>query len=274
MVGRRVVRQLDHIFASIDDPSGPFDALTTLGFPPAWPVVETSALTSGGLFLANLRIEFVYFEGDVFNRAGAPLTFTGLAFEPEPLDQAVVEMDQRGLEHTDLYSQGSFTNCFITNISSSFYTFLCEYHLEEHPWTDPIEGRGPGGGGIGSVAERWDYYRGLIDAGQNGPLGVVAAKELTIGTSDLATASKQWQRLLDPVAADPGGAWQVGKGPAIRLVEQASDGILDLKLSVTSLERAASHLEQVGALKESGDAELVIDADAAWGLSLRLVQEV
>lgn len=272
-MGRPIVRQLDHIFASIADPRGPFDAFTKLGFPPAWPVVETPTFKSGGLFLANLKIEFAYFEGDVFNREGAPLAFTGLAFEPEPLDQAVPELDRRGLDHTDLYHLGSWTNCFITNISPSFYTFLCEYHLEKYPWTDLIEGRNPAGAGIRSVAERWDYYRGLIDAGQNGALGVVAAKEVTIGTSDLATANRQWQLLLEPVKPDSRGAWQVGNGPAIRLVEHASDAILDLKLSVTSLERAAKHLEHLSALKESGEAELVIDADAVWGLDLRLVQE-
>lgn len=234
---------------------------------------ETSAFTSGGFFLANLKIEFTHFEGDVFHREAAPLAFTGLAFEPEPLDHAVAELDARQIEHTELYPLGSFTNCFVTKLSPSFYVFLCEYHLEKYPWTDPLEGRGREAGDIRSVAERWGYYRRLIEAGDNGPLGVVAAKELTIGTSDLSGATKQWQRLLDPVESDSSGRWHLGKGPVIRLVEHSSDGVLSLKLSVSSLQEASKHLEKVGALGNASETEVAIDPDAAWGLNLRLVPE-
>jgi hypothetical protein len=47
---------------------------------------------------------------------------------------------------------------------------------------------------------------------------VESMSEIVLGTSDVAAMRPRWQRLLDPARPTRAGAWQVGAGPAIRIV--------------------------------------------------------
>lgn len=265
------MRQLDHIFASVADPRGPFNALAELGFPVAWPVTETRAITSGGFFLSNLEIEFAFFEGDVFHAESAPLRFTGLAFEPLPLARALPLLNQRGIQHRPPVDLGSFSNCFITHRFPSFYVFLCERRYKTHPWNDPVEDRRlktmrP----VANAAGRWEYYRGLIESGTKGPLGLVSAKQLLVGAPDISDASARWEPVLGQSTKDE-PTWLLPPGPSIRLVEHPVETVLGLEISVESLDAAKEFLSTKGCLGEVAPSEVRIDPEAVWGVDLRLV---
>ena len=57
----------------------------------------------------------------------------------------------------------------------------------------------------------------LVNTG-GGPLGVVDVKEVIIGAIDVEAARRLWQKRLDPVPSATSNMWQIGSGPAVRLV--------------------------------------------------------
>jgi hypothetical protein len=131
------------------------------------------------------------------------------------------------------------------------FCFLCEFHS-----FDVAAGR--------KVAEQELARRG------GGPLGLVRTRELVVTARDAASEQERWQRLLDPVRPSQPGRWEVGDGPALRLVEGPVDGIRTTVWEVRSLDRAADWLRAQGWLGERRDGELSIAAEPLQGLDVRL----
>ena len=77
-----------------------------------------------------------------------------------------------------------------------------------------------------------------------GPLGVEDVKEVIVGVSDLEAARSLWQRLLDPAPISGSSSWQVGDGPAIRLVQAKDNTAQGLVIRFTSLQRAKAFLQE------------------------------
>ena len=105
----------------------------------------------------------------------------------------------------------------------------------------------------------------LADAG-GGALGLNRVREVVLAARDLERERRAWQRLLDPTEPGPDGAWHLGDGPSIRLIEDETDRIARLVCEVASLERAREFLEREDLLGE-------VTASAV-GLSLAALQEV
>ena len=111
--------------------------------------------------------------------------------------------------------------------------------------------------------------RQLVEAG-GGPLGVVEIKELIIGATDLDTARRLWQRLLNPTPASTSDTWQIGNGPAIRLVSDSENRVQTLVIRVASLERAQAFLRAKQLLGADREGQPTIDPSKIGGLHIRL----
>ena len=104
-----------------------------------------------------------------------------------------------------------------------------------------------------------------------GPLGVEAVKEVVIGVTDLERARGLWQKLLDPTPSSGSNSWQVGSGPAIRLVRAEENTVRELVISVASLPRAKAFLREKGLLGFESEEEATIDPSKIYGLNIRVV---
>jgi hypothetical protein len=133
----------------------------------------------------------------------------------------------------------------------SGWPFLCEYHR-----LDIGAGRTVASDELQRVA--------------GGPLGVTGVDEIVLGVADLESERQHWTDLLMPLAADAEDRWHFRDGPAIRL-EQSADGPRQrVVLAVSSLGRAAAHLEKNGLEAERADAQIRLDPARLSGLDLRL----
>jgi hypothetical protein len=103
-----------------------------------------------------------------------------------------------------------------------------------------------------------------------GPLGLVRTRGIRVSARDLAAEEQRWQRLLDPVRPTESCRWELGDGPAIRLVEGADDGIQTVVWEVGSLGRAGDWLRAEGWLGEEREGEISIAAEPLQGLDVRL----
>jgi hypothetical protein len=110
----------------------------------------------------------------------------------------------------------------------------------------------------------------LLDSGA-GPLGVVDVKEIVIGVVDLEAARRLRQRLLDPTPSAPSNTWQIGSGPAVRLVPADENRIQALLIRVASLARARTSLRERQLLGVDSAGQVSIDPSKVGGLELRLV---
>ena len=103
-----------------------------------------------------------------------------------------------------------------------------------------------------------------------GPLGVIAVDEIVVGASDLGLEKARWEALLSPTPRIAEGAWQLGDGPAIRLLADDRDRIRTLTLRVADLDAAQRFLRDEGLLGPVLDAQVTIDPASVFGLDIRL----
>jgi hypothetical protein len=112
----------------------------------------------------------------------------------------------------------------------------------------------------------------LADA-DGGPLGIIAVKEVVVGTPDLESARRLWQRLLDPLPPVSSNSWQIGDGPSVSLVTARHSAVQTLVVRVVSLERAQRFLEEERLLGTAAAGRLTIDPSKVGGLDIVLVGE-
>lgn len=85
------------------------------------------------------------------------------------------------------------------------------------------------------AAERAEFER-MVGAIQRVLASRMASmSEIVVGSSDVDTVRLEWQRLLDPARPTRAGAWQVGTGPAIRVVPARGNRVEELVVRVRSL---------------------------------------
>jgi hypothetical protein len=111
-----------------------------------------------------------------------------------------------------------------------------------------------------------------LDRRDGGPLGVTHMKEIVVGARDLGAEEARWDRLLSPAPRTAGGAWELGDGPAIRLVDGDRDGIRSLIWGVAALDRAQRFLGDEGMLGPTVEGQVTINTAAVFGLDIRLVE--
>ena len=265
------VRQIDHIMIRADDPGRLYAFFTEiLQLPIAWPMMAPRpGVTTGGVGFGNVNVEAIQFPEQ--RRRSSPAQLLGFAFEPAPLRECLAELDRRGITYGELRplvstGQDGSTSTRWTNVTlrqfsdadgpadATMHVFLTEYS----PTYVNVEER------------RVRLRRQLTESG-GGPLGVEAVKEIVIGVTDLESARRLWQTLLDPARSSGSNAWQVGSGPAIRLVQANQNAIQELVVSVTSLPRAKAFLRARALLGRDAEEEATIESSKIDGVHIRLV---
>ena len=259
---RNIVRQVDHILIGSSDADELFSLLAdTLQLPVAWPMSNYGFFTSGGVAVGNVNLEVFKERGS--GDGGARSRFAGMALEPEPLQESLVELEARDIAHgrtsafTSPSSEGTSTILWRTVMlptvsSDATMVFLCEY------WRD-VE------------AERVRLLDELRSR-DGGPLSFDSVSEILYGTTDMERAKDNWQRLLDPLAPSAPGVWHVGAGPAIRVVDADRDGIIGIVVRVSSLARARDFLREHDLRGEDSPDGFTMAGSRLQGLIIRLVE--
>ena len=264
------IRQIDHIMIRTGDPRELYAFFAdTLQLPIAWPLTSPRpGVMTGGVGFGNVNVEAIQFPGQPDPRP----RLLGLAFEPSTLDAGLIELNRRGLttgERRPLVATGPdgskrtlWTNVPLRQFSDSdspadatMHIFLSEYSPS-----------------YVNVDERRARLRAQLVNSGGGPLGVIDLKEVIIGTADVENARRLWQRLLDPTPAATPDTWQIGTGPAVRLVPANEDRIQSLVIRVASLERAQAFLRDKQLFGVAAAGQVTIDPSRIGGLDLRLVE--
>jgi hypothetical protein len=102
---------------------------------------------------------------------------------------------------------------------------------------------------------------------------VVDVKEVIIGAIDVEAARRLWQKLLNPTPSSTSNMWQIGSGPAVRLVPDKENRVQALLIRVASLERAKEFLREKELLRVDAAGQVSIDPPKIGGLDLRLVDQ-
>jgi hypothetical protein len=264
------IRQIDHIMIRTGEPRELFALFAeTLQMPIAWPLTSPRAgVVTGGVGFGNVNVEAIQFPGQTDPRP----RLLGFALEPSALDGSLVELKRRGLtfaERSPLVATGTngskrtlWTNVTLPQFSDSdsapnagIHIFLSEY--------SPAYVK---------VDERRARLRTQLVNSGGGPLGVVDVKEVIIGAADVEKARQLWQKLLDPTPSATSNRWQIGNGPAVRLVPATENRVQALLIRVASLERAKAFLRDKQLLGVEAAGQVMIDPSKIGGLDLRLVE--
>ena len=263
------IRQIDHVMIRTGNPPELYSFFAeTLRLPAAWPMTSPRpGVMTGGVAFGNVNVEAIQFPGQTDPRP----RLVGFALEPAALDDSVLELNRRGLstgERRPLVAtapDGSrrtlWTNVTLRQFSDSenpadatIHIFLSEYSAT-----------------YVNVDERRARLRSQLGNTDGGPLGVVDVKEVMIGAADVEAARRQWQTLLDPLPPTTSNTWQIGSGPAVRLVAANENRIQALVIRVASLERARAFLRDRQLLGADAAGQVTIDPSKVGGLDLRLV---
>jgi catechol 2,3-dioxygenase-like lactoylglutathione lyase family enzyme len=267
----RPLRQIDHVMIKADDPREVLAFFTeTLGLPIAWRVEERGGVVSGGVGFGNVNVEAIRFPGQATLSSRAQVT--GFGFEPSSLRACLDELQRRGVPHgpprplistdTTGAKRTLFTNVTLLDLSDSALPVDATMHIFVSDY-DPA---------YVDVAGRRARLSEELTASRGGPLGVESMSEIVVGSSDVVAMRPRWQRLLDPARPTRAGAWQVGTGPAIRIVPAKENRVEALVVRVKSLARAKAFLHAHGLLAREPAAEVMLDPSKVFGIKIRLVQ--
>jgi catechol 2,3-dioxygenase-like lactoylglutathione lyase family enzyme len=266
------IRRIDHIMIRADDPAKVYAFFTdVLRLPVAWPLMSPrEGVATGGVGFGNVIVEAIRFPGQRREPSGAQLL--GFGFEPSPLAAALVELDRRGITYAAprpliATAPNGSKNTLWTNVTllqfsdgeaadATRHVFLSEY--------SPT---------YVNVEQRRERLRTQLADSGGGPLGVEDLTDVIVGVSDLDAARSLWQRLLNPAPTFGSSSWQVGDGPAIRLVGAKDDRVQGLVIRVTSLQRARTFLREKGLLGADSENEATIDPSKIYGLNIRVVEK-
>jgi catechol 2,3-dioxygenase-like lactoylglutathione lyase family enzyme len=263
------IRQIDHIMIRTGDPRELFAFFAeTLQLPIAWPMTSPRAgVMTGGVGFGNVNVEAIQVPGQTDSRP----RLLGFAFEPSALDESLIELKRRGLtfgERRPLVATGPdgsqrtlWTNVTLRQFSDSDSPADATVHIFLSEYSPTYI----------NVDERRARLRAQLVNSGGGPLGVVDVKEVIIGVVDLEAARQLWQTLLNPTPSAASNTWQVGGGPAVRLVRANENRIEALVIRVASLERAKAFLRERQLLGAQTAGQVTIDLPKAGGLALRLV---
>lgn len=263
------IRQIDHIMIRTGDPRELVCPLR--GDVAAADRVAADEPACGCLdwrrWIRNVNVEAIQFPGQTDPRP----RLLGFALEPSALDASVIELNRRGLtsgERRPLVATGPdgskrtlWTNVTLRQFSDSdspadatIHIFLSEY--------SPT---------YVNVDERRARVRAQLVNSGGGPLGVVDVKEVIIGAVDMEAARQLWQKLSDPTPSATSTTWQIGGGPAVRLVPADENRIQALLIRVASLEREKAFLRDRQLLGAEASGQVTIDPSKVGGLDLRVV---
>jgi hypothetical protein len=300
-----LVRRIDHLIIRVDDSD--YDDLyslfaDTLRLPTPWPPTEHPVMRSGGIFAGNVDFEIVYMPADsVLGDA----ELYGIVLEAQ--GDCAAELERRGFAYLPVtYTREEtgkpplllWTNC------------LLESFWQSNPWQKLLFGlrkltpdlfwqRAASLSSGKAQFIQWlfnqVYRQGIIslvkynpawrdidaerriskaqlEMRSGGALGLIRVKEIAVGTTQLTESSALWRKLLRPAVEETGLCWQVGDGPALRVITAERDGIHHMVWEVVSLADAQEALAALDLLGAVMTDEITIDPVKCFGLDIRLVE--
>jgi hypothetical protein len=120
---------------------------------------------------------------------------------------------------------------------------------------------------------RRQSLREQLGARDGGPLSVQSVREILYGARDVERMKANWQKLLNPLQPSSQGTWQIGAGPAIRVVQADKDEIQQLIIAVKSLEQARRFLKERNLLGTDQPAAVTMAGSLLQGLNIALVED-
>jgi hypothetical protein len=263
---QKIVRQIDHIIIGSDEPEQLFRLFSEkLSLPVVWPFQSYGTFSSGGIGFGNVNIEIMLMRAASF---GTQSGLSDVALEPNSLLELLSGLDAHGAKHgapNPFHQKDAsgaerllWTNVRMTSrppvISENRSAFFfCKYNFD--------------------VDERRASILRELQKHGGDPLGIESVMELVIGVRDMAAAQREWGILLGALRAGQEPVWQVGLGPAIRLVAAQEDHLLLLRVKVKSLERARAFLKDQNLLGlDHLESEISFDPSHVAGANIRLVE--
>ena len=300
------VRRIDHLIVRVDDSR--YDELyalfaDTLRLPTPWPPTEHPTMRSGGIFAGNVDFELLSVPAGHITDQAELYGVVFEAWEENPANQLV----QRGFGYLPTaYTQNEAGK----PTTSLWMNYLLESFWQSNRWQkllfglkrlipDPMWLRNSSSSGSNAGAVQWIFNQvfrqGIvflvkydpawrdIDAERRiskaqlemragGILGLIRVKEVAVGTTQLTESSALWRKLLRPAIEETGLCWQVGDGPALRVITAARDGIHHMVWEVASLADAQAALESLALLGTVMPDEITLDPAKCFGLDIRLVE--
>jgi hypothetical protein len=299
------VRRIDHLIIRVDDSC--YDALyslfaDTLRLPTPWPPTEHPTMRSGGIFAGNVDFEILYVPSDDI-RDQAELY--GAVFEA--LDENASGLSERGF----VYLPTAYTRKEPGKPRKHLWTnFFLESFWPRNRWQKILFGikkfvpdawwiQSSTSSDANPKTVQWVfnqvYRKGIvflvtynkrwrdIDAERRisraqlemrggGVLGLIRVKEVAVGTTQLTSTSALWRKLLRPAVEETGLCWQVGDGPALRVITAERDGLHHMVWEVASLAEAQAALAELDLLGAVMPDEITLDPSKCFGLDIRLVE--
>jgi hypothetical protein len=263
-----VIRQVDHILIESGDPKALFSFFADMfQLPVAWPISENQGYITGGVGAGNVNLELFRYADT--KRASMPRNpqarYSGLAFEPYPLPDALRRLQSVGIPYTPPEPRTSmlpngkqgiaWTTVGLPSIAKpSMSIFLYEY--------SPV---------FLKVDVRRKQLGNRLTLNKGGPLGLLATSEIIISATNLNKDSEIWGRLLGKPTES--GNWRAGTGPAIRLVSGEQDAIREIILKVESLDLARAFLKKNKLLGSVSANRVFVDPFKIQGLRISLIEK-
>jgi hypothetical protein len=300
-----VVRRIDHLILRVDDRCyDEFYSLfaDSLRLPTPWPPTEHPTMRSGGIFAGNVDFEILYVPSDHITDQAQ---LYGIVFEAWAEDAA--GLAERGFSYLPSHYMQHEAGKPPALLWTSYFL---ESFWQRNVWQKVIFGikklipdslwlqsSSRSSGSAKSVQWMFNqvYREGIvflvkynpawrdIDAERRiskaqlemrsgGVLGLVRVKEVAFGTTQLTESSARWRRLLRPAIEETGLCWQVGDGPALRVIAAERDGLHHMVWEVASLEKAQEALVSLNLLGVVMPDEITLDPAKCFGLDIRLVE--
>jgi hypothetical protein len=263
-----VIRQVDHILIESGDPKALFSFFADmLQLPVAWPVSENQGYVTGGVGAGNVNLElFRYADTKGASIPRNPQArYSGLAFEPYPLADALRRLQSVGMPYTppeptiSMLPNGkqgiAWTTVGLPSVAKpSMSIFLYEY--------SPV---------FLKVDVRRKQLGNRLTLNKGGPLGLLATSEIIITATNLNQDRELWGRLLGKTTES--GNWRAFAGPAIRLAAGDQNRIWEIILKVESLDRARDFLKQNRLLGSASGNRVSVNPSKIQGLRISLTEK-
>jgi hypothetical protein len=300
-----VVRRIDHLIIRVDDSR--YDELYSffadiLRLPTPWPPAEHPTMRSGGIFAGNVDFEILYVPADHITDHAE---LYGLVFEAWAENAA--GLAQRGFaylpaEYTQKEAGKPPTLLWMNYFLESFwqhnfwqrFIFGLRKLIPDSLW---LRSARDSSGNAKSVQWIFNqvYRQGIVFLVQYNPawrdidaerriskaqleiragglLGLIRVKEVAFGTTQLTESSARWRKLLRPAIEETGLCWQVGDGPALRVITAERDALHHMVWEVASLADAQAALASLGLLGAVMPDEITLDPSKCFGLDIRLIE--
>ena len=260
------IRQVDHLMVQVPDPGRLHQFFTNdLGLPVAWPMADYGPFSTGGVSFGNVNLELLHSSDEMRRQGLVPEGngIVGVAFQPlEPLEPTVKVLDAYQVPHGAIIpftipGNGTpstlWNNLELSGIMPGSMIFYCEYTFKQDVFRSKM--------------------KSALDSSNGGPLGITGLAEIIIHYNE-SKVLENWQFLLSSLNESETHILNGGNGVTVRLIKSDKNRISSLLISVKSLGRARSVLEEIGIFDSEDSSRNSIKPDAISGLQISLSERV